>query len=184
MEPIVTVADFLARFPAFDSAGIPHATIEAQLSDGNAVFSRRAFTNDVNYRRAVMLFVAHNLVLAGVGETAEAKIVSQGFALDSVQSVSDSDISVSLRDSAKNSNSEYDSTSYGRELAKLIKNAVISGVVGGGRVPFVPKASPPTGAPVTPPVASYPALDPDPLNDLEIRPGGLFSGTKLNTSDW
>lgn len=78
-----------------------------------------------------MLFVAHNLVLAGVGETAEAKIVSQGFALDSVQSVSDSDISVSLRDSVKNSNSEYDSTSYGRELAKLIKNAVISGAVGG-----------------------------------------------------
>lgn len=184
MEPVVTVAEFLVRFPAFDSAGISHAVIEAQLADGNEAFSRPAFASDFSYRRAVMLFTAHNLVLAGIGENAEAKIVSQGFALDSVQSVSDSGVSVSLRDSSKDVASAYGSTSYGRELAKLIKTAVIGGTVAAGRMPFTPRTTSPAGAPQAPPVSGYPAIDPDPDNNLEIRSGGLFSATRLNRSDW
>lgn len=126
----VSIADFLARFPVFD--GVPPSQVEAQLADANGAFSPVGFSNEVMYARAVMLLTAHNLVLMGAGTGAESKIVQQGFALDTVQSVSDSGLSVSLRNDPDRFDSSFTTTSYGRELARILRSSVISAVIGDG----------------------------------------------------
>lgn len=126
----VMVADFLQRFPAFEDA--PQSYIEVQLGDAQSILDRASFANDAVYDRAVMLWAAHNLTLTGSGETVEASITKQGFALDAVQSVSDSGVSVSLR--PNDGSSIYGSTSYGRELDKLLRMGMTRrGTVGGLR---------------------------------------------------
>lgn len=125
----VGVADFIVRFPAFDD--VPSSMVEAQLNDAWSTFDQASFTNAILHAKAVMLLTAHNLTMSGLGKTAEAQIISQGFALDTVQSVSDGSVSVNLSNKASG-DSPYGSTSYGRELAKLIKSAVGRFVVVGG----------------------------------------------------
>lgn len=122
------VADFLARFPAFE--GAPEPQLVAALEDAGSYFDRASFSNETIFNRAIMLWAAHNLTLAGVGTSVEANITSQGFSLDSVQSVSDSGVSVSLKQGA--GTSPYDSTGYGRELAKLLKIGLTRRMAVGG----------------------------------------------------
>lgn len=131
----VLVADFITRFPAFD--GVAPASIEAQLSDAWASLNQASFPNDTVHARAVMLMAAHHLTLSGLGRTTEATVVSQGFALDTVQSVSDGSVSVSLSAKGDTANG---STSYGRELDKLLASTVSFAVVGGWP-PFWPNAN-------------------------------------------
>lgn len=126
----VLVADFFVRFPAF--ADVPSSAVEAQLNDAWQMLDLASFTNPTSHARAVMLMAAHNLTMSGLGNTTEAKIVSQGFSLDTVQSVSDGSVSVSLAKD-QSSKSAYDTTSFGRELAKLLKGSIYKfAVVGGG----------------------------------------------------
>lgn len=128
---MIVVGDFLVRFPAFD--GVSSSTVEAQLSDAWSVLDRASFPNDTLHAKAVMLMAAHEMTLAGLGATTEASIISQGFALDTVQSVSDGGVSVSL--SASTSNGRYSTTSFGRELDKLLKQSRVRFVVIGGGAP-------------------------------------------------
>lgn len=130
---MIVVGDFLVRFPAFD--GVSSSVVEAQLSDAWSYLDRASFPNETVHVRAVMLMAAHNLTLSGLGKTTEAQIVSQGFSLDTIQSVSDGGVSVSLAKS--DSNGRYGSTSFGRELDKLLKQSRVKfAVVGGGASTF------------------------------------------------
>lgn len=129
----VVVGDFFVRFPAFDE--VSSSAVEAQLEDAWSILDRASFPNDTLHARAVMLMAAHNLTLTGLGKTTEAQIVSQGFSLDSIQSVSDGGVSVSLAKS--DSQSRYGSTSFGRELDKLLKQSRVKfAVIGGGAPSF------------------------------------------------
>lgn len=129
----VDAADFFVRFPAFE--GVPSSTVEAQLGDAWSTLDQASFPNPTLHARAVMLMAAHSLTMSGLGNTTEASIVSQGFSLDSVQSVSDGSVSVSLQ-SGGNSG-RYGSTSFGRELDKLLKQSRVKFVViGGGSATF------------------------------------------------
>lgn len=179
MAEVVLEADFLVRFPMF--SGVPAAQLAAQLEDANATFSETAFINTMSYRRAVMLLAAHNLVSSGAGATQDAQLVAQGFAIDSIQSVSDSGVSVSMRDSSGTTRSMYSTTSFGRELGKLLRAVVASGVVGGARHSLTPTT---TSHPVDP---SYPGnlkISDDPQNIIEHREDGLFAAPKLTSSRW
>lgn len=129
---MIVVGDFFVRFPAFDE--VSSSTVEAQLSDAWSILDRASFPNDTIHAKSVMLMAAHELTLAGLGKTTEASIISQGFALDTVQSVSDGGVSVSLSQSA--SSGRYSTTSFGRELDKLLKQSRVRFVVIGGGAPF------------------------------------------------
>lgn len=126
----VTVAGFLVRYPVFD--GTPSSTMEAFLADAVGMFDPAAFTNSIVYDKVVMLYMAHSLTQTGLGETTEAAIVNRGFALDSIQSVSDSGVSVSLQKTDPGAASQYSSTSYGRELTYLLRRGVARKAVVGG----------------------------------------------------
>lgn len=126
----VIVGDFLSRFPVFD--GVNSSALEAQLTDAWSMLDQASFPNPTSHARAVMLLAAHNLTLAGFGDTNEAKMAAQGFSPDSIQSVSDGGVSVSLG-KAEASKSIYGSTGFGRELSNLLRASRVKfSVVGSG----------------------------------------------------
>lgn len=179
MPEIVLAADFLLRYPGF--SGVPEPQLEAQLEDANLTFNESAFSSRISYRRAVMLLTAHNLSLMGVGTTIEARLVADGYATDNIQSVSDSGVSISLRDTTgSGTGSIYGATSFGRELAKLIRTSGAFATVGVRHRIIAPAESVPL-PPVDPGTL---VISDDPDNIIEWRGDGIFAAPKLNSDQW
>lgn len=172
----VVAGDFLVRFPVFN--GVPADQVEAQLADANDTFEPTSFFNEKSYRRAVMLLTAHSLVLSGAGAGVEAELIERGFSMDAIQSVSDGGVSVSLRDRG-GAASVYGATSYGLELARLLRSATVGATVAGGRLRA---NAAPAGQPA-PLLADIPVSG-SPDNIIERHHDGLFAAPRLASDDW
>ena len=101
-----TIADFRARYPAFDT--IADATVQAWLDDGDAATA--AFP-DEDRPRAVMLFAAHNLQFG----TEAGKIAASG-----LSSFKSGTFSATVSESAS-ARTGFAATLYGRDYLNLAR---------------------------------------------------------------
>ena len=101
-----TLADFRARYPAFDA--VADATVQAWLDDGDAATG--VFPDDDRHR-AVMLFAAHHLSAQGLGTGA----IPAG-----VTSFKSGTFSATVSDGLA-SKTGFRSTVYGREYLALAR---------------------------------------------------------------
>lgn len=101
-----TLADFRARYPAFDA--VADATVQAWLDDAEAATA--AFP-DEDRPRAIMLWAAHNIFLG----TQQGSIAASG-----VTSFKSGTFTASISDIAA-ARTGYKATTYGRDFLMLAR---------------------------------------------------------------
>lgn len=114
----MTPADFLIRYPEFQA--VDEALITVQLDEGAGYLSASAF--GVRYDKAVALYAAHELALAGFGGGTDAVSTQAASLRDAgVASFRSGEVSLNLSTGtdASAATARFPGTKYGRALDAL-----------------------------------------------------------------